>query len=134
MSRLAHILEVAAPLGTPATRRTWLRWAPAVLVVTATLFLLSDNRNHFRCHQDCYGPPPFDGYGSQTYEPGHPWTSYAHSWQWSVQHGLTELALLAGLIGLGMTLSERKPARIYAVAIVALAAWAVWVLPTPAPG
>ena len=134
MSRLAPILDAAAPQGTPATRRKWIWWSPPVVAVTFTAFLLSGSRDHFKCRQECYGPPPLDMYGSQTFEPGHPWTSYAHAWQWSVQHGLTQLALVVSLLGVAATLSERRPGRLYALSIVAVAVWAVWVLLTPAPG
>src|SRR5436305_539364 len=94
MSTLSRLGAMVAP---PRTRggHVRLRWAGAALALASlVLFLESRTRAMFRCRQQCYGAPPVQGYGSSTYEPGHPWTSYAHSWQWSAQHGLTQFALI----------------------------------------
>src|SRR4051812_20206554 len=56
-------------------------WAFLVFV----FLLVASDRDRVRCHQTCYGDAPLSSYGSLTYEPGHPWTRYAHSWQWDAQ-------------------------------------------------
>lgn len=113
--------------------RLRLRWAGAALFSAAlVLFLASGNRASLRCGQDCFGAPPLDRYGSLTYEPGHPWTSYAGSWQWSAQHGLTQVAVVLSLIGLALAFfSQRNPMRVYLLAIVALVAWLAWLSLSP---
>jgi hypothetical protein len=116
-----------------AVRRLHLRWVAAGMVaISVVVFLASRSRAVFRCHQDCFGDPPLDRYGSLTYEPGHAWTRYADSWQWSAQHGLAQFAVVASLIGLGLALTARRnPLPAFVLTIVGLAAWTVWVLLAP---
>ena len=119
----------------PRFRRLYrLRWTGVVLVVTSFLvYLYSQGRVTVRCHQDCYGASPQSSYGSLPYEPGHAWTHYANSWQWDVQHGLTQFALLASVVGLGMAaMTLRSPLWLYGAAAGALTAWLAWVLLAPA--
>lgn len=112
---------------------TWQRWVGGLMVVAAfAAWLHSQSRASLRCHQECYGEPPRDGFGSRTFEPGHPWTQYADSWQWSVQHGLVQLAVLVGIAGLGLALTRRRgPVALFGVTALLLAGWAVWVLLSP---
>jgi hypothetical protein len=131
---MSAVMGIVVPEGSGSTGRTPLRWGGAVLLVTTVVvFFFSGHRANVRCHQECFGAPPLDSYGSLTYEPGHAWTRYAGSWQWSVQHGLTQFALIAGLVGLAFAVfSERNPIRLYAVSVVALVAWVIWLLLSPA--
>lgn len=104
----------------------------ATVVASVVVWLVSRGRSVFRCRQECYGAPPLDQYGSLTYEPGHPWTYYADSWQWSAQHGLTQLAVVASLVGLGLALwSRRSPLPAFGLTVVALAAWGLWAALSP---
>jgi hypothetical protein len=108
----------------------------AAIVVTLTsvvLFLFADGRDNLRCKDNCYGPPPLSRYGSLTYEPGHPWTRYAGSWQWSAQIGLGYLALIAAVLALGLAATDaRNPVRPLIVSVLAMIAWVVWVALSPA--
>jgi hypothetical protein len=131
----ARVLEAVAPEGLVGRRRSQFQRGGIVLATTAFfLFFASDNRNTGRCLQECYGDASRDFYGSRPYEPGHAWTSYADSWQWSAQHGLTQLALLASFLGFAATFAERNPLKLYVVSTAALVTWAIWVALTPQPG
>jgi len=134
-SRTARFLDALAPPSNRAANRARILGGAVLAVTTVVVFFLGYHRVHFRCRQECFGAAPRSDYGSLTYEPGHPWTRYAGSWQWSVQYGLAILALAAGLIGFGLAVfSERNPVRLYIVATVAAAAWVVWVLLSPSVG
>lgn len=123
----------AEPDPSGLSSRVFLR-SIAGLVTLASLVLYFESRSRvsFRCRQECYGTPPRSVDGSLTFEPGHPWTNYADSWQWSAQHGLTQLAVVAALVGLAMAATPRRnPLPALGVATLGLAAWAVWVLLGP---
>lgn len=113
--------------------RARLRWFAGLVVVTSiVVFLVSRNRAVFRCHQECYGDAPLDRYGSLTYEPGHAWTRYADSWQWSAQHGLAQFAVITSLVALALAMSSRRnPVPAFGLTAVGLTAWIVWVLLSP---
>ena len=124
-----HRPEVAARI----RRRHLLRWVAALTFVpAAVVFLASASRLNNKCRNECYGQPASGRYGSATYEAGHPWTSYADSWQWTAQHGLALLALAAALTGLGLAAtSGRDPRPALALAVVAMGAWGGWVTLSP---
>lgn len=113
-------------------------WFAAVLLAATSglAFAISHGRSAFRCRQECYGDPPRYGYGSLTYEPGHPWTHYADSWQWGVHHGLSQLAVAASIVGLVLVATRRREHPVaFAAAALCLAAWTVWaLLAPPIPG
>jgi hypothetical protein len=113
--------------------RVRLRWFAGLMIVTSgTVFLISRGRTQFRCRQECYGKPALEQYGSLTYEPGHAWTRYADSWQWSVQHGLTQLAVIASIVGLALAAtSSRNPVPAFGVTALGVTGWIVWVLLSP---
>jgi hypothetical protein len=113
------------------------RWPVGALLTAASVVVLlfSFGRDQSRCGQSCYGAAPSSRYGSITYEPGHPWTSYAGSWQWSAQNALAYLACLAAVVGLGLAVaSRRNPVPAYLVAALAIAGWVAWVAMSPPVG
>lgn len=127
--------DFSTAVAEPGGRRL-LPWIAGLLALTsAVLLVVSWGRDATRCGESCYGRPAQSRYGSLTYESGHPWTSYADSWQWGAQNGVAHVALLAALVGLGlMAMSRRSPAPALWVAAVAMATWTVWVLTSPAVG
>jgi hypothetical protein len=107
--------------------------AIVVMLTSIVVFLFADGRDNLRCKDNCYGPPPLSRYGSMTYEPGHPWTRYAGSWQWSGQIGLGYLAVLSAVLALALAATDaRNPVRPLVVSVVAMIAWIVWVALSPA--
>jgi hypothetical protein len=134
-TRIERVADAFAPPTSRAANRPR-AWAGAVVAISAiVVFFLGNRRVGMRCGQECFGEAPRSDYGSLTYEPGHAWTRYAGSWQWGAQNGLAVLALLAGLVGWSLgAFSERNPIRLYFVALVAGAAWVVWVLLSPPTG
>jgi hypothetical protein len=109
--------------------RARIRLAALGLVPVAfVVFLAAYGRNQMRCKDVCFGPPPLSKYGSITYEPGHPWTRYAGSWQWTGQSVLGHLGLIAALLALGLAATDSKNPRPALVgSVVAMIAWGVWV-------
>jgi hypothetical protein len=109
--------------------------AVVVCIASLAVFLLANGRANLRCKGNCYGSPPLSRYGSITYEPGHPWTRYADSWQWSAQSALGDVALLAAVVGLGLAATRfRSPVIALIVSVVAALAWALWVAASPSTG
>jgi hypothetical protein len=109
--------------GRARIRLAALAWLPVATVV----FLVAYGRDQTRCKDACFGRPPLSKYGSITYEPGHPWTRYAGSWQWSAQSALAHLGLVAALVALGLAATDgRNPRPALAVSVVAMAAWGIW--------
>jgi hypothetical protein len=103
------------------------------MLTSIVVFLFADGRDNLRCRDNCYGPPPLSRYGSLTYEPGHPWTRYAGSWQWSAQIGLGYLAVLSAVLALALAATDaRNPVPPLVVSILAMIAWVVWVALSPA--
>jgi len=103
-----------------------------VTVVAGIVSLAAHGRSDLRCKGDCYGSPPLSRYGSLTYEPGHPWTRYADSWQWGAQAALGYLGVIAALIGLGLAATDRRnPMSAVVVSVVAMVAWGAWVVLSP---
>jgi hypothetical protein len=129
-----HAQTAARPAAPSFTDRWGTRSISVVLLLASCVaFAVARGRNEFRCHQSCYGSPPLDRYGSLSYEPGHAWTAYTGSWEWSGQYGLAIVALIAGLAGVALTLlSRRDPRPAFATTGVALVAWLAWVLLSPA--
>jgi hypothetical protein len=132
--RDARFDQPSGELEPPRVRRVLLRgFAAVIALIAVAVWLVSRDRAIYRCHEDCLGEPALDRYGSLTYEPGHPWTHYADSWQWSAQHGLAQFAALASIIGLALALtSRRNPLPAFALTTVALTGWGFWVLVSPA--
>jgi ferric-dicitrate binding protein FerR (iron transport regulator) len=130
--RTAELVPVVAP--SARVRRARTGGAVVVVVAAVLILMVSLGRDDTRCGQSCYGAPPNDRSGSLSYEPGHAWTRYAGSWQWSAQSGLAFATLLCALIGVGLTVGSRRRAAVVAFALAAAAgaAWVVWVLLTPA--
>jgi hypothetical protein len=107
--------------------------AIGTLLAALVLFLFADGRDGFRCRDSCYGAPPMSRYGSLSYEPGHPWTRYADSWQWSAQIGLAYLALFAAVLAVGLAATDgRNAVPPTVVSGAAMVAWIVWVVLSPA--
>jgi hypothetical protein len=119
------------PVRRTATNRALLALSWLVLAATAAVMFVSRDRAILRCQDDCYGGAPLDRFGSVSYEPGHPWTSYADSWQWSVQHGLTQLAVVAGIVAVGLALMKRNPLPAVGAAAACVAGWLVWLSLSP---
>lgn len=131
--RDARFEPVEAPRAWGLARRTWLRlFASAVTVASGAAFVISMRRTSNRCHQDCYGAAPRGDYGSLSYEPGHSWTHYAGSWQWSAQEVLAILAFVASAVALWLAVARAgRPRLALAIAGTALATWVAWVLLSP---
>ena len=129
--RTAELISVLAP----DERRRHIRIGAAGLVTFSSIvvLLLSWGRDEQRCGQSCFGAPPLDRYGSITYQPGHHWTRYAGSWQWSAQSGLAYLAVIATSFGIALAmLSRRSPSPAFLLGALATSGWLVWVLASPA--
>src|SRR3954453_5555245 len=102
--------------------RTVLRWLAGILVLATFVGLdYSLNRDALRCRQACYGAPATDRYGSSTYEPGHPWTNYATSWQWEAQNTMAHVAFFAACVGLALAATRSRDPRLALVISVAVA-------------
>lgn len=131
--RNAQLEPAEEPRAWGIARRTWLRlFASAVMVACGAVFFISTHRIGVRCHQECYGAPPRSDYGSRSYEPGHPWTEYSSSWQWTAQHVLAIVALVAAAIALILAFGwGRRPRPALIVAGVALSSWTAWALLSP---
>lgn len=107
----------------------------ALTLVAGIVFLFAYGRDQQRCKDLCFGPPPLSKYGSITYEPGHPWTRYAGSWQWSGQSILGHLGLIAAVIALGLAATDsRNPVPALVVSVLAMVAWGTWVGLSPPIG
>lgn len=113
--------------------RTRIRAAAIIVTLAAgVVFLVAYGRDQLRCKDACYGPAPSSRYGSTTYEPGHPWTRYAGSWEWSAQSALGHLALIAALVGLVLAaMGRRNPLPAMLVSVIAMVAWGTWVALSP---
>jgi hypothetical protein len=117
----------------PHPRRKVRVAAVVVSLCAGVLFLAALGRDQLRCRDACYGAPPLSRYGSLTYEPGHPWTRYTGSWQWSAQSALGHLALLAAIVALVLAATQRRnPVPAMLVSIAAMVAWGTWVALSPA--
>ena len=129
--RTADLVAVTTP---PRRMRAARRaGAATVAVATAVVVVVASSRDQTRCGQGCYGTPAQDRFGSLTYEPGHAWTRYAGSWQWSAQAGLAYLAVLATLVGVVAGLASRRGSgAAFTIAALAVAGWIAWVLLSPA--
>lgn len=116
--------------------RARLRLAAIALMPVATVvFLAAYGRDQQRCKDLCFGPPPLSKYGSITYEPGHPWTRYAGSWQWSGQSILGHLGLIAAVIAVGLAATDsHNPVPALVVSVLAMVAWGTWVGLSPPTG
>jgi hypothetical protein len=115
--------------------RRWLWRAGAPLTLASMLVVLvAMTRDENRCRQSCYGSPPKSYYGFNTYEPGHHWTSYVGSWQWSAQIGIAYIACLLALIGLALAVlsTRRSPVLVFVLSALLLLGWLAWVLLSPA--
>jgi len=124
---------------TPAERlraRARVRMASiALALVAGVVFLAAYGRDQQRCKDLCYGSPPLSKYGSITYEPGHPWTRYAGSWQWTGQSILGHLGLIAAVVAVGLAATDgRNPVPALAVSVLAMIAWGTWVGLSPPIG
>src|SRR4051794_10821303 len=100
----------------------------ALALVAGVVFLFAYGRDQQRCKDLCFGPPPLSRYGSITYEPGHPWTRYAGSWQWTGQSILGPLGLIAAVVAVGLAATDgRNPVPALVVSVLAMVAWGAWV-------
>jgi hypothetical protein len=117
----------------PHPRRTVRIAAVLVGLCAGVVFLAALGRDQLRCKDACYGPAPLSRYGSITYEPGHPWTRYAGSWQWSAQSALGHLALVAAIVALVLAATQRRnPVPAMLISVATMVAWATWVALSPA--
>jgi hypothetical protein len=107
----------------------------ALALVAGVVFLFAYGRDQQRCKDLCFGPPPLSKYGSITYEPGHPWTRYAGSWQWTGQSILGHLGLIAAVVAVGLAATDsRNPVPALVVSVLAMVAWGTWVALSPSAG
>ena len=97
--------------------------------LTLVLLLFALNEDSERCEQECFGT-------YRTYEPGHPWTNYADSWQWDAQNALAAVALILAVIAALSLVGEhlRRALVLTGVSWGFSAAWLVWNVLSPATG
>jgi hypothetical protein len=101
---------------------------------TALVLVVALGRDEQRCGQNCFGPAPLSRYGSMTYEPGHHWTQYAGSWQWSAQLALAWAAVAGCVLGLALVLLSRPRLWPFALAAALVIGWTSWVVCEPPTG
>jgi hypothetical protein len=130
--RSAELISVVA-LG---ARARAMRQAFAALTgcATALVLIVALGRDQQRCGQNCYGSAPLSHYGSMTYEPGHHWTQYAGSWQWSAQLALAWAAVAGCLLGLALVLLSRTRLWPFSLATAFVIGWTTWVVLEPSSG
>ena len=98
-------------------------------LLTTVLLLVALNEDQERCEQECFGT-------YRTYEPGHPWTNYADSWQWDAQNALAGVAfILAAAAAFSLIGEHRRRAVVLTVLSWCFsAAWLIWSALSPATG
>jgi hypothetical protein len=116
------------PFASPSPRRL----RRGVLVSTALTFVLllvALNEDQERCEQECFGT-------YRTYEPGHPWTNYADSWQWDAQNALAAVAFILAVAAALSLVGEhlRRALVLTGVSWGFSAAWLIWNALSPATG
>jgi hypothetical protein len=107
-----------------------IRRGVSVATLFTTVLLLFDlNRDGERCEHECFGQ-------YRTYEPGHPWTNYADSWQWDVQNAIVGAAFLLALVAFGFRLASqlRRAVVLTGISLLLGASWLVWVALSPPVG
>jgi len=97
--------------------------------LTLGLLLVALNEDQERCEQECFGV-------YRTYEPGHPWTNYADSWQWDAQNALAAVAFILAVIAALSLVGEhlRRAVALTGLSWGFSAAWLVWNALSPAIG
>jgi hypothetical protein len=110
--------------------RRWIGRGVAAWTFVSLLVMLNEQRRDgIRCDQDCYGT-------YRTYEPGHPWTNYADSWQWDAQNILMTIAFLVSAAAFVYLVAQRRR-RAVILTLVSLglsAAFIAWVQLSPPVG
>jgi hypothetical protein len=97
--------------------------------LTFVLLLVALNEDQERCEQECFGT-------YRTYEPGHPWTNYADSWQWDAQNAIAAVAFILAVAAALSLVGEhlRRALVLTGVSWGFSAAWLLWNALAPATG
>jgi hypothetical protein len=116
------------PFASPSPRRIR-RGVVISTGLTLVLLLVALNEDSERCEQECFGT-------YRTYEPGHPWTNYADSWQWDAQNAIAAVAFILAVVASLSLVGEhlRRAIVLTGLSWGFSAAWLAWNALSPAVG